>query len=93
MREAWVNDIEGVGQAEVFESRGLKECRGVFVPDDPGKAMVAAQEGVARFRGVVLDNGKETTCEFPILISQATTDTSGTRIQFVATGNPYQGKG
>ena len=47
MRGAWINDIEGIGQADVFESGGLKECRGVFVPSDAGKAMVAAQESGA----------------------------------------------
>ena len=92
MKEAWINDIEGIGQADIFESRGLKECRGVFVPSDPGKAMVAAQEDGARFKGVVVENGIETVCDFPIIISKSTMDSSGSRIEFVATGNPYEGR-
>lgn len=91
MKQAWINDVEGVGQAEVVARGQLKECRGVFIPSNPTKAMSVTMEGTAKFKGVVVENGKETICEFSIVITKSTIGSSGDRIHFVATGNPYDG--
>lgn len=92
MKQSWVNDIEGIGQAEVSDCGQLKECRGVFIPSNPTKAISATLEDTAQFRGVVIENGRETICEFPIIITKSTIGSSGDRMLFVATGNPYDGE-
>ncbi|UYG06855.1 hypothetical protein [Halomonas sp. M4R1S46] len=88
MQEAWINEIEGVGQAEINEVRGIKECNGVFIPSSFGKLMAAELEGGARFKGIVIENGQKTLREFPIIITKLTSDHSGQRAIFKATGNP-----
>ena len=39
-----------------------------------------------------VENGIETVCDFPIIISKSAMDSSGSRMEFVATSNPYEGR-
>lgn len=82
-----IGNVKGFGMAQVGSGRGsLEKCTGYMVVDDEASALGLMNAKGLTFSGPVYDNGSETQLTFPIMI----THTQDGRIEFSATGNPYE---
>lgn len=82
-----IGNVQGSGIAKVgLRSGSLKKCTGYMVTEDESDALSLMNVKGLKFSGPVYDNGEETYLTFPITI----THIGGSRIEFSATGNPYE---
>ncbi len=92
MKKAKINNLIGIGEAQIFGTNGLKECNGYFEAEfnTENADILKSYHGREKiiYSGVVIDQGNEKDLSFPIIIK---TQRLGEviRIEFAAAGNLY----
>ena len=89
MKTAYINDVGGLGFAEILKPGTLKNCRGTFETTDLKIISIFNLRGSAKFRGYVLENNQEVHLEFPIIMNSIKPSGDVYEVTFVAVGNPY----
>lgn len=89
MQSASIGDVDGEGMAKVgTNARGLNICTGVLITESEADAMGLMDSTGVLYTGVLYDGSKKSNLSFPIIVSRI----QGNRVEFSATGNPYEGR-
>lgn len=92
LKPAKINDIDGMGMAQISTVNGVKVCKGHFIPNPSQSLSPFMSNKSLAFSGTVYDSGREVVLKFAIGKVDVKSGSQGEVIYFNASENPYSGQ-